>query len=69
MIIVERVEGGTAVLESDGKRLAVPLSELPSGVHEGSVLYKTANGYKTDENSEKKRRGQISAKRRRIFRK
>lgn len=69
MIIVERIEGGKAVLEYDGKQHVVPLNELPSNVHEGSVLAKTSSGFIADEQSEQKRRSELSAKRRRIFRK
>lgn len=69
MITVERIEGGKAVLECDGKRLVVPLNKLPPNVHEGSILAKTPSGFMADEKSEQKRRSELSAKRREIFRK
>lgn len=67
MIEVNRIEDGMAILEADRNRLVVPLNELPSGIREGSVLIKTADGFIIDEESEKERRRKIAAKRRRIF--
>lgn len=67
MIEVNRIEDGMAILEADRNRLVVPLNELPSGIREGSVLIKTADGFIIDEQSEKERRRETVAKRRRIF--
>lgn len=38
MIVVDRVEGDRAVLEIDGETVDVPLSCLPAGTAEGTVL-------------------------------
>lgn len=38
MIVVDRVEGDRAVLEVAGERVDFPVSALPQGVVEGSVL-------------------------------
>lgn len=55
-IIVDRIEDNLAVCESDVGMMVVPLSILPGGVHEGSVL-KNADGVWTacpDEEAERK---------------
>lgn len=44
MIIVDRIEEGTAVLEIDGRRIDIPLSVLPEGVKEGDQLAFTRLG-------------------------
>ena len=38
MIVVDRIEDGFAVVYSGDVRKDIPLSELPQGVHEGSIL-------------------------------
>lgn len=38
MIVVDRIEDGFAVVYSGNARKDIPLSELPQGVHEGSIL-------------------------------
>ena len=38
MVVVDRIEDGIAVLEIGGRRVDVPLEELPSGVKEGDRL-------------------------------
>ncbi|MDP2312342.1 MAG: DUF3006 domain-containing protein [Pseudomonadota bacterium] len=38
MIVVDRVEDQTAVLEIAGRMVDVPLAELPAGVKEGDRL-------------------------------
>lgn len=38
MIVLDRVEGGRAVLVVDGERVDVPASVLPAGAREGDVL-------------------------------
>lgn len=38
MIVVDRIEGETAVLEIHGATVDIPVSALPEGAREGSVL-------------------------------
>ncbi|MDP2304900.1 MAG: DUF3006 domain-containing protein [Pseudomonadota bacterium] len=38
MIVVDRIENETAVLEVGGRMMDVPISELPPGVKEGDRL-------------------------------
>lgn len=38
---VDRIENNIAVCESDGDTVKVPLSELPSGTHEGDLIGRT----------------------------
>lgn len=67
MIIVDRIEEGTAVAYNDGVKIDIPLAELPQGVHEGSILRRTSSGWETDPDAEKERRALIAEKMRRIF--
>lgn len=67
MIIVDRIEEGIAVAYEDAVKLELPLSELPEGVHEGSVLRWTESGWETDPSAEAERRERIAEKMRRIF--
>jgi hypothetical protein len=47
MLIIDRFENGFAVVEDseNNAMLSIPLSELPAGAREGSVLKPTENGY------------------------
>ncbi len=67
MIIVDRIEEGTAVAYDDGVKIDIPLAELPQGVHEGNILRRTSSGWETDPDAEKERRALIAEKMRRIF--
>lgn len=67
MIVVDRVEDGFAVVYSGNVRKDIPLSELPQGVHEGSILREVTGGYELDEAAEQERRRAISEKMRRLF--
>ena len=67
MIIVDRIEEGIAVAYEDAVKLELPLSELPEGVHEGSVLRRTESGWETDPSAEAERRERIAERMRRIF--
>ena len=64
MTVVDRIEGGFAVCETDiGQRL-LPLAELPGGVREGDVLAETeAGGWFVDRLATQSRR---EAARRRV---
>ena len=67
MIIVDRIEEGTVVAYDDGVKIDIPLTELPQGVHEGSILRRTESGWKPDPDAEAERRALIAEKMRRIF--
>ena len=68
MIIVERIEGEIAVLElDDGSKAEIALKALPIGVHEGSVLQRTSDGYALDIETEEKRRATLAARTKRLF--
>ncbi len=38
MLIIDRFEGGLAVVETDSGMMHIPLSDLPKGAKEGDVL-------------------------------
>ena len=67
MIVVDRIEEDFAVVYSGNARKDIPLSELPQGVHEGSILREVPGGYELDEAAEQERRRAISEKMRRLF--
>lgn len=67
MIIVDRIEEGIAVVFFGQEKRLIPVSELPEGVHEGSVLKETEKGLVPDPEAEETRRRQISDKMRRLF--
>ena len=48
MIILDRIEGTTAVLETEDGMENVPRQLLPAEVKEGDVLQKTQDGYQID---------------------
>lgn len=54
--IVDRLEGDIAVLEIDGTRFAdVPLSQLPAGTRQGSVLTGEPGSWHLDSAAEQDR--------------
>jgi len=67
MIVVDRIEEGIAVVYFGDIRRDIPLSELPEGVHEGSVLRETPGGYELDVQTEQERRKALAEKMRRLF--
>lgn len=67
MIIVDRIEEDFAVVYFGDIRRDIPLTELPDGVHEGSVLRETPVGYRLDETAERERRSKIAGKMKRLF--
>ncbi len=67
-MVVDRIEELTAVIEKqDGTLFELPLSELPPGVHESSVLVKNCEGYALDLLAEKERRANNASKTRLLF--
>ena len=67
MIIVDRIEEGFAVVYFGDEKRVIPLSDLPEGVREGSVLKHSSEGFVPDPEAEAERRRQISQKMRRLF--
>lgn len=65
---VDRIENSIAVCEKeDMSTVKLPLSVLPNGVREGSVLAFENGVYTIDESEEKKRKGRISKLQNSIF--
>lgn len=70
MLIVDRIEGDLAVVETDtGAFIDVPLEDISGDVEGGSVLRKTGSDtYAVDEEATADRSNRIQAKARRLFR-
>lgn len=67
MIIVDRIEEEYAVVFFGDERRDVPLSELPDGVREGSVLKETEDGFAINTEAEKERRRSLAERTHRLF--
>lgn len=67
MIIVDRIEEDIAVVSFGDDKVNIPISELPEGIHEGSVLKMTPDGLLPDPEAEAERRRQIADKVHRLF--
>lgn len=65
---VDRIEEGVAVMDNDlGEQIKVPLSRLPDGIRDGSVLERDENGIFThNEDAEAQRRKEMSERLRRL---
>ena len=65
--VIDRIEGGEAViLTGDGGKMYLPLSNLPAGVSEGSVL---KFDIKVDKKAEAEKRKKIENLQKRLWRK
>ena len=70
MMTVDRIEDGYAVVENDcGEMERIPLGKLPEGIHEGSVIISSADGYSLDAESERIRRASMAKRTRSLFKK
>ncbi|MBQ6164222.1 MAG: DUF3006 domain-containing protein [Clostridia bacterium] len=68
MIYIDRIENGYAVLEISENRFdTVPVSVLPDGAKEGSVLEKRDGVYSLNEAAEKARRKRLFGMQARLF--
>ncbi len=67
MTTIDRIEGRIAVIEQDGVSIDIPLSELPEGIHEGSILIKTEQGWALCPVEEQTRRASLAERRRRLL--
>lgn len=59
MLIIERFEGNTAVIEDGGKYFEVSRDNLPKNVHEGDVLKKVGEVFEIDKEKTEIRRKEI----------
>lgn len=66
-IIIDRIEGGIAVAEAKGEMIELPLSNLPCGVKEGSVLVLKDGAYVLDKASEEGRKKELFKKQKSLF--
>lgn len=67
-LIVDRIEGTIAVCETASASIVdVPLSDLPEGTKEGSVLRLENGSYVIDAEEERSRRSRIESKAKRLF--
>jgi len=67
-IVIDRIEENIAVCEIGDKTKEIPLSDLPKGVGEGTVLKITKDGYVIDKKAEIERRNRIFEKQNNLFR-
>lgn len=68
-LTIDRFENEYAVCETDDDTMIqLPLTQLPEGCREGTVLCYTENQLIIDSEEEEKRRERIRAKRKQIFR-
>ena len=66
--VIDRIEGSVAILVLDsGEKMEVPLSDLPSGAHEGSCLRPCERGFALDEREEAARKRRIERKLNALF--
>ena len=67
-IIVDRIEGDIAVCELEsGEMRDIALTDLPVGVHDGSILLFENNTYTLDKETEAQRREKLFALQNSIF--
>ena len=60
--IIDRIENGIAVLESENEMFKIPKSMLPKDAKEGHVLVKNEDSYAIDWDLTKKRRDNIKSR-------
>ncbi len=59
MIIIDRIDDGIAVLETDDGMQTIPAEQLPEQARDGDVLQLTENGYQIDAAATEARRQKI----------
>ena len=67
MLIVDRIESNTVVVEDGDTFLEIPLEKINGKIHEGDVLLCDGEKYKIDNNSTEDRRKVILDKQKSIF--
>lgn len=67
-IIIDRIEGSIAVCEQPDKTfIDIPLSKLPKGIREGSVLLNKNGSWKIDAEEQDERNKRIEKKMNSLF--
>lgn len=66
-MIIDRFEGETAVIETDGGMIGIDVSELPENAREGDVLVLENGRYAVDPEATEQRRKKASDRLRRLF--
>jgi hypothetical protein len=66
MLILDRIEGQTAVLETESGLKNVPRTQLPAEVKEGDVLLSSETGYVIDAAATQARREKLLKKARNL---
>lgn len=66
---VDRIENGIAVIDEGGKRTDIPLSELPEGTREGSLLKRENGKLVLDTETEKALREKLKKRTDALFKK
>jgi len=59
MLIIERFEGNTAIIEDGSKHFEVSRDDLPANACEGDVLKKVGSTYEIDKEKTESRRKEI----------
>lgn len=59
MIIIDRIDDGIAVLETDNGMQTIPAEQLPEQARDGDVLQQTETGYEIDAAATEARRQKI----------
>lgn len=62
MIIIDRLEGSLAVLETDSGMIQIARSQLPEQAKEGDLLCRTESGYTIDAAATQARREKLLAR-------
>lgn len=60
MLIIERITGEIAIIESDDGNFEINKNALPQNAREGDVIIKTINSYIIDSEETAKRRERIN---------
>lgn len=61
-LVVDQIIDDIAVLEDQGVITNIPVSELPSDIHDGSVLILDSNGYHVDIDLENEKRQDLKTR-------
>lgn len=67
-MVIDRIEGGTAVVEvSKGELFHIPLGLIEGRVRDGATLVERDGSYVVDERATEERSRRMAEKRRRLF--
>lgn len=67
MLIIDRIEDGVAVIETDCGNIEIAAELLPDDARAGSVLEKTEDGYRVLRDETEARRRKMSERTRALF--